>query len=428
MPILNVTESYAENTRVARWKLTLFLRWSGVGLILFSALGFLLQGYAEVAPEYRYGIGLLMTMAMTAGGLLCAYGLHETVGARVFFGLAVLFAAVQSTQVGAMLYAWLHPNERLSLDYGWLRFEGVSQAVIALDLLITAVVVWLVGYSGFAILARSQVKSLLPAFLLGNLALLLPSRDAWAMALAVVGLFAYLRRMEARLRLEYSMRTWEGRAARALIFTPWLILLGRGWLHGADWLYLAASCSLAAFVLIWEMKRYVQNPGIVLVGEALGMILAAFAWIQVFTGLNRYFAYGLPVSGFVLPLGWLGLGLATQVRYGASAYRILSGGGVLIALLLDSGAGWPLLLAGIVWTAAGIHYRERCTMLVGVTALVAGTVNYLMALVHLYTQAPWASSAVLGFAIIVLASWLEKHRLGLWQRVKKHCLENWRSG
>ncbi|MFN3919179.1 MAG: hypothetical protein ACK4JF_02685 [Methylohalobius sp.] len=238
---------------------------------------------------------------------------------------------------------------------------------------------------------------------MGNLALLLPSRDAWATALAVVGLFAYLRRIEARLRLEYSMRTWEGRAARALIFTPWLILLGRRWLHGADWLYLAACCSLAAFVLIWEMKRYAQSPWVVLVGEALGRILAAFAWIQVFTALNRYFDYGLPGSGFVRPLGWRGLGLATQVRYGASAYRILSGGGVLIALLFDEGASWPLLLAGIVWTAAGIRYRERYTMLVGATALVAGTVNYLIALVRLYAQAPLGVVSGVGFC---------HHRLG----------------
>ncbi|HFD87824.1 MAG TPA: hypothetical protein ENJ35_09140 [Gammaproteobacteria bacterium] len=390
-------------------KLTGFLRWAGVILILFSALGFMLQGYAQVEAGLRYWIGLFLTMALAGGGVLCAHALHETVGARIFFGLATLFVIVQSTQVGAMLYGWLQPDHGPTADYEWLKFYGVSQAMILLDMVITAVVMLLVGYAGFSILARSRSKTLIAAFLLGNVSILFPSRHELVISLMLIGLFIYLRRIETRMRMDFAMQSWEGRAARAIIFTPLMILAGRESLYPANGISLATVLALLAFVSIWDLGHYTRRGWIRACGELLGILLATGSWAVVFIALHpSVFNFHLFSPTFPITLSLLWLMLSLKAGHGA-ILRTLAALMALATVSLNDTSSTSTLLLGVIFTGVGIQFREKMTLLPGIVCIVLGSIGYIKGMIGLYAQAPWISSAVLGFTVIFLASWIEKN-------------------
>ena len=127
-----------------------YLRWAGTAMIVISAIGFMLQGHADLLPAYRYWLGLAFTFLLCLGGLICAYGLKETTGARIFFALGVAFLPVQVSQVSAMLYNFSQGDLALQLPYSWLQFEQVQPSLIAIDLAISAVLLVLVSYAGFS--------------------------------------------------------------------------------------------------------------------------------------------------------------------------------------------------------------------------------------------------------------------------------------
>lgn len=142
-------------------KVTTYLRWIGSILIILSAISFMLQGHEEILPAYRYWIGLGLTLLLCGGGLVCAYLFHETKGARIFFGLGAAFIPVQVSQVATMVYAYWHGTEALQPEYSWLQFMEVSPTVIAVDFVITGLLLFLVSYASYSILARKHLKTLI---------------------------------------------------------------------------------------------------------------------------------------------------------------------------------------------------------------------------------------------------------------------------
>lgn len=85
----------SENTPSLTQQIIRYLRWAGTVLIVISAIGFMLQGRIDQLPAYRYWLGVAFTLLMCGSGMVCAYGLKETTGARIFFGLGVAFLPVQ---------------------------------------------------------------------------------------------------------------------------------------------------------------------------------------------------------------------------------------------------------------------------------------------------------------------------------------------
>jgi len=399
------------------FKLAGFLRWSGAILIVFSALGYMLQGYAQVDAGMRYWIGLLLTLALTAGGALCAFGLRENTGARIFFGLATAFVIVQSTQVSAMLYGWLHPAALPDRVFDWLLFSGTGKAALLADLIATTVVLWGVSYAGFRILARRHVSTLLTTYVAGNLCLLLPTRSPLLIPLMTAGLFAYLMKTERRLRQDGLMRTGEGRAARLLTFAPLATLTAREGLYAAHDLSLAVTLGCLAWLALVEWKRYTGRPWLIRCGDIAGVLLASAGWTVVYETCLGGRVLPSTAAAFIVSLSLLWM-LLSLVSSQGSRLRNLAALATFSALSLDGTATW-LLFAGMAFTAAAIHLKEKMTLLPGIACLVIGTGGYLRSLIGFYTQAPWISSAILGFTVILLASWLEKRDHSLLPKIAR---------
>ncbi|GAB6141026.1 hypothetical protein JCM14076_17550 [Methylosoma difficile] len=388
-----------------------YLRWAGTALIVISAIGFMLQGHADLLPAYRYWLGLAFTFLLCLGGLICAYGLKETTGARIFFALGVAFLPVQVSQVSAMLYNFSQGDLALQLPYEWLQFSQVNPSLIVVDFAITAALLVLVSYAGFSMLARRQVKTLMTAMLLGNIVLLLPVRDGTVIAVAIACLFFALRASEQRLRQDSTLLLPEGLAARALISLPLLILIARSVLHPVSLILCVVLAVIVAVVGIVDIRRYTDSA-LVVVGQWLGTFAALFAWLIVADGLGDF----VPAHhGFLLPLALLMFVLSAYVDYYPVAYRNM--GSVLAFVLVagalhDQQAFAPLLAlaTGILLTLSGLRQREKIAFFCGHLCFLGGILFYCRYAIDAYQHAPWLSSIGLGLLVLLAASYLEKRQ------------------
>lgn len=406
-------------------KVTSFLRWAGSILIVLSACNFMLQGADDLLPAYRYWIALGFTLLLCAGGLVCAYVFKETKGARIFFGLGTAFIPVQVTQVAAMIYAYWHGSSALQPDYVWLQFMDVSPATIVVDLLLTAGLLYSVSYASFSILARKHIKTLIMTFVMGNVLLLLPIRDANLVPVIIAGLFIYLRQTEYQLHKDSSMRLMEGVAARALIALPLLIIMGRSLLHPLSYLLAIVVCAIAVVYFIYDIKRYTQSAWVLYVSQWLGTFAAIAIW---FIGLEQFSMTSANQHGLLLPVVLILFMLSGQVQYHAKSYRHIAS---LLAVYLSFSAMLEQQLlapvfgfaTGILLILAGLKNKEKVPFFTGSVCVAGSLLFYYEYAIQLYSSAPWISSIVLGLLVILLASYLENKEKKIVQQSKQYLNE-----
>ncbi len=411
-PEAQIDNSQAEENQKNRTltaKITTYLRWIGCILIILSAISFMLQGHDEILPAYRYWIGLGLTLLLCSGGLVCAYLFHETKGARIFFGLGAAFLPVQVSQVAAMIYAYWHGSTALQPEYTWLQFMQVSPTVISIDFMITGLLLFLVSYASYSILARKYLKTLLWASIIGNGVLILPVRDEVFVPLIIAALFIFIRKTECFLHNDTSMRLPEGMAARALISLPLWILVGRSLLHPASFLLAIVVSAMLVTYCIYDIKRYTKSAFLIYIAQWVGTFSAIAAWIAVlfeFSGARHF------ELSCLLPIAIILFALSTKVAYHARLYRFIS---TLITIGLSYGAMLNeqamaptfAIAAGILLTLAGIKHREKIPFMGGNICVTGGFLFYWEYAINLYSNAPWISSIVLGLSVILLASYIE---------------------
>ncbi|BBA33870.1 uncharacterized protein sS8_1916 [Methylocaldum marinum] len=410
-------------------RITGYLRWVGSILIILSAISFMLQGHEDLLPAYRYWVGLGLTLLLCGGGLVCARLFKDTKGARIFFGLGAAFVPVQVSQVSAMLYAYWHGQAALQPQYRWLQFMDVSPAVIALDFVITAVLLVVVSYAGYAILARKYLGTLLRATVAGNLLLMLPIRDATLMAIVIAGLFVFLRRTEQRLHRDSSMRLPEGLTARALASLPLWIIIGRSFLHPASYLLAVAIGAIVLVCCIYDIRRYTQSASVIYVCQWLGTFSAVAIWLIV---LEQFSTVSVNRLGAMLPVVAILFLLSGQVDFHARLYRLagsVMAGVVTFGAILDQQPLAPVsaIAAGILLTVAGIRYREKMPFFSGNVCVAGGLLFHIKDAVALYSAAPWISSIGLGLAVILLASLIENKEKLIREKSRYYYneLKNW---
>lgn len=298
-----------------------------------------------------------------------------------------------------------------------------------LNVALTAALMMGVSYTGFAMLARRQVKTLMQTMLLGNIILLLPVSDGFWLPSLIAGLFFALRAAELKLRQDGTMHLAEGLAARGLISLPLLILVGRSMLHPASSSLFAVLASLVAVIGVVDIKRYTKSALAIQLGQALGTLAALAAWLVLAHGLSDF---GRMNAGLWLPLSLLLFILSASVECYATTYRLL---GALLALglvakgLLEGQALSPLLAlaTGIALSLAGLRHREKIPFFTGHLCFLSGILFYCRYAVDAYQHAPWLSSIGLGLLVLLAASYLEKRQQAIARKMDGYWLElrNW---
>ncbi|NOQ35061.1 MAG: hypothetical protein GQ569_04110 [Methylococcaceae bacterium] len=424
----NETESTPKSQSLTA-KISNYLRWAGTLLIILSAISFMLQGHENMLPSYRYWIALGFTSLLCGGGLICAYVFNETKGARIFFGLGTAFLTVQTSQVGSMIYAYLNGQQALQPKYAWLQFIDVSPTVIALDLGLTAVLLVIVSYAGFSILARKHLKLLLSAFVISNALLMLPIREAHSIAATIGGLFLFLRYIEQQLHQDRTMQLLEGLAARLIISLPLFIMIGRSLLHPASFLLAVIGGAIIATYLLCDIKRYTQSAMILYIGQLIGTISALSVWLII---VDEFFNDVQGLALLMLPLAMVLFGLSFVVSYHAKLYRFVSS---LLAVFLtyeamvDGLDFAPIfaLITGMALTVSGLKTREKVPFFTGHICFASGFLFYCRYAVDLYSAAPWLSAIALGLFVILFSSYLESREKKIVQKFKLyfHELKSW---
>lgn len=403
----HVDENDSTNTLTA--KITTYLRWVGSLLIVLSAISFMFQGHDEIVPVYRYWIALGLTLLLCSGGLVCAYLFNETKGARIFFGLGTAFLPVQISQVSAMIYAYWHGQSALQPQYNWLQFMDVSPTVIVVDFVITGLLLILVSYASYSILARNHLKTLLWTSVAANFVLMLPIRDATLIPFVIAGLFILIRQTELRLHKDNFMRLPEGIAARVLVSLPLWIIVGRSLLHPASYLLAIVVSVIVAVYCIYDIKRYTQSPLITYIAQWVGTFAAIIPWLIV---LDQLGAVASDHLNALLPVAVILFILSEKVEYHASLYRSISS---VITVFLTYGAMVnqqelaPVftIAAGAFLTVAGIKYRQKIPFFAGNICVAGGFLFYWEYAINLYTNTPWVCSIALGLVVILFASYIE---------------------
>ncbi len=424
-PDMATADEPSVSHREASSKIATLLRVCGSILIVFAAISFLLQGVEGIFEVYRYWVALAMIVILSGCGVLCAYLLKESKGARLFFALAGAFLAVQATQLSAMLHGYIYGNVLLDDQqfFAWWQFGSVSLFTIIINFLATVLISTPVVFTTFSLLARKQRKLLCTAFIITNLALLLPFRDAQLVPVLIVALLFYLRFINRQLSADSTMRLFDGILARVIVWVPVLIMISRSMLYPVS---ILLPVSLLAYVSLWllyDVKRATDSKRVVLVSEMLGVATALIAWLCLMIKASSF----MQPMYMILPVALLLFFVSEYVQFNARLYRLIAS--LLTAFIcfqldfIGYASSLVGIISGLLLMVAAIRYQEKLHIVTGLISFFSGLVFYMRYVMYFYHASPWLSAIALGLTVLLLASYIESREKQIVQKSRDYYAE-----
>lgn len=434
-------EPPAPSEESAFWRrLPQLLRWIG-GLSLFgSALAFLMGGWMNAEPLFRYYSFFALTSALAAAGVFCGLRLREDKGARTFLSLAAAFIPVLFCQLGAMVYAEFAGSASQFSEYMRLfQFDPIGVPLLAATVAISLALLGLYAYLGFSAMARSAAKPLTLVYLAGNATLLLPFRNEAVIAAIAFALLLALAAIDRkRFAPQSVLRTWDGRAMRSLLFAPFILLVLRNaLLHDVSSLMLSLfSGAIAAFCFLAlpplsnrnAVKRFFQHCAIP------PLFIAVLTLAEALVGIGSSRWVDSVITFAILPFAAL---LALFSRYtcdSGRSFRLIAAATAVGASFLqmnDVSGALPAAIAiavSVATLAASYPLREKGLLALGLIGTLASLLYHVGYAATLYQANLWLSLAATGVAVILVASYFERHWQALISRGKtfRHALASWR--
>lgn len=403
------------------------LRVLGAGVLVASMSVFLLQGWSEGNDIKRYLLLLAQTGLLAAGGLGLAYGLRETKGARVFFGLALVSIPANFTILGALVYSVFQLDGMLATYPGFATWQLGDIGNLGITMAGAFAVLLPVTLFCFAIMARHSAKLLTLHFALLNLLLLVPARSSViAGTLGLAGTLYAVWAIRSLIARDQALKTPEGRFALTALFIPIGIVLVRSTCFYAISTLLLAMLAAAVFIALREASVFPDRSKLVAgLLDAASLPVAAtgavaLAWSLPNAMPNEFLG---PVSALVyaafaidvmrrtpsnIVSGFASVTTSLFVMF-AFATSVIVAESALTALLAVT-AGTGLVLAGL-W------FKERSAVITGIlTVAIAVWYGFAPVLEMLLTSS-WISLAIFGASAIALGSLVERHGVAIKLRV-----------
>ncbi|MEM7408909.1 MAG: hypothetical protein AAF430_01575 [Myxococcota bacterium] len=408
------------------------LRAAGSVALVAALSTFLWQHWEAGSDLTRAGTLLAHTVGLTLAGLFCGLRARDGKAARTFLGLAGASLPIVACVGGGLVYSQLGPEPVAGLaDYATWVAPSLATALLAgAGAFVVTIPVAALAMGAFG---RRCLVPLTAAAVAGNALLLLPTRDADAIAvlagLALVGLGALEWRV---LRREPSLANLEGGIARALVTAPLLVLVGRHILHyEASALFLAVgwfSVALGLTAVSWVSRLPEQARNVARWSAVVpaGWAAAAFADALGGAGLAQGFLVPMAAAGFAAQLA-LASFFAGDEPWGASFRRVgvlAFAGACVLNLALVPGLVASLLagIAGIGLLGWGTLRDQRPLQWIGAASALAAVAVHVQHAIALYAWSRWGSLALLGVLVILAASWVERagpvalRRIEIWKR------------
>ncbi len=412
-------EPSAEKTG-PRWQyLPVLLRYLGGATLVISAISFLISGWADETAILRFYGFLGFTAIMTLAGIFCVVRWKEDKGARTFLGFSTAFLPVHAVQLGGLIYLTLNRGGGATLP-DWLaafQFVPLEGPVLWTTFALSGILLPLVTFVGFSSLARKDATRLSLLFLGTNGLLLLPSRDPLVVfSVALFGTLAVAALDHLWFAAQSRLKNLEGRVARGLLFTPFVLLIGRNLLlFEIDSLLLAYAGAALTAVSFHVLPQFKINGKRLLGFQEAALPLAAITWLLFLDG-----AFGAPfwevdLNTFVLPLAALMVLASIQVERRGHVWRYLAAATAIASvtwqMFFDPSAQASVvcIVVSILVTVAAFLMEEKGLLRWGIIGLVLGAIYHFRYLVLFGAENRWIALAVLGTTIILLGSFLEKN-------------------
>lgn len=421
--------------------LSAILRYVALVVLTTAAGSFLFQGWAgwNSAERILAFVAFNATLALT--GVICGFRFKDDKGARVSLGIATAIIPVAFSQTGGLIYSLF-----ASAPHGipeLLRFTAPSQMAVGLTAVAVLAILTPIAFAGFSVLARAEAPVLTLTYVFGNSVLLIPTRDSTWIGLLAMGLMAMVLAVDmTRFHSRAEIRTIEGTLARAMMFTPFGVLIGRNLaLYSVSTILVSCVFAIATCFLFIVVPYVCENKEFAKLSQSLSTLTMGLSWICFARGLC--FEYGsllalsrdfeipvnmLPISLFltIMSLYTVGNGAryrrtAAYVAVGATMFELLTVPGMVSAFFC--------ILTSIVCLVAGATLEERGLFKAGVVGLALGTLYHLRYAILIYHGlGPWISLAVLGIVVLLLSSYIERNQTRVIQMTMRFRaqMESWK--
>jgi len=406
------------------------LRFLGAGVLVASMSVFLLQGWNEGNDIRRYLLLLSQTGLLAASGFALTYGLKETKGARIFFGLALISVPANFTILSALLYSVMQWDGALGSYPAYATWQITDMANIGLTFAGAMVVLIPVTMFCFAIMARHSSTRLSAHFLLLNSLLLLPIRSSTAVGMvALLGTVYALYAVGKLVRNDGALRTPEGKFALATLFIPTGIILFRSmYFYQMDSL-LIAMLSTAVFLATRQISLFPdRNQRVAVLLDLVSLPIALIAAFSLTDAFSRSVPWEFQAPIFAVTFAVMALDVARRT----DSRRLATTAGVAVSLLTSTSfifsvsisgsalGAFLCLLAGVSMVLVGRALKDRIATAAGGLTVLAGVAFGFSEFVELIFDSSWIELAIFGATSIALGSLLDRHgaslkmRLGSW--------------
>jgi hypothetical protein len=405
------------------------LRFLGAAVLLASMSIFLLQGWNDGNDISRYLMLLSQTGLLAACGFALSYGLKETKGARVFFGLALISIPANFTILSALLYSVVQWDGALITYPEYATWQIGDLASTGMTLAGAMLVLIPVTMFCFAIMARRSATTLSLHFLLLNSLLLLPIRSSTMVGMVALVGTVYALLIAGRLtRADGALRTPEGRFALTTLFIPPGIILFRSmYFYQVDSL-LIAMLSIAVFLTMRQLSMFPDRKprlalGLEMLSLPVGMV-AALALTGAAEGMlpGHFLAPVFAITFAVMALDIVrrtdSRRLAT-ITSGAVALLTSLSFVMNVAFSTSSMTAFMCLLAGGVLFLFGHAYQDRFARVAGYITAFLGAVFGFSEFIEMIVHSSWVDLAIFGAAAIALGSLLDRHGASMKIRTEK---------
>ncbi len=409
------------------------LRLLGAGVLVASMSVFLLQGWNEGNDISRYLLLLSQTGLLAAAGFALAYGLKETKGARVFFGLALISVPANFTILSALLYSVLQWDGALGTYPEYATWQIADLASIGLTFGGALLVLVPATMFCFAIMARRSAYWLTGHFLLLNALLLLPIRSSTAVGVvALLGTAYALYAIGKLIGKDGALRTPEGRFALATLFIPIGIILFRSmYFYELDSLLIGMLAS-AVFLVFRQLSLFPdRSPRFAVLLDLLSLPVALLAASALTDAFTQSVSWEFQAPTFAVAFATMALDIARRTdsrvlaKTAGVAVSVLTSASFIFSVIISGSALGALLclVAGLIMVLVGYALKDRLALIAGGLTVFTGAAFGFDDVVELILQSGWIELSVFGAVLIALGSVLDRHGASLKLRLGKQLNE-----
>ena len=391
----------------------------GAVVLILAISIFMFQGWESSNDTTRYLLLLGFTVGLAIIGLMTGHYLRENKGARLLLALALASIPVNFAILGGFMYSQF-AMDTINVMYPGIVTWQADSSVAALMISSIAIVALIpVVYLGFMVMSRRSATTFTSVYLLCNIALLIPVRDAsivgW-ISLAMTMLIMFSNN-KARIS-DPGLLAKDGLIARMMQFIPVAVMLGRGlWLYSADSFMFTIISLLAFLVLRHTTLLMAKENSTRHLLEKLSLIPAAGVGIGVTEILNTV----LPVlsHGYipVFVIVTAGLIVELSMRAGADGafYRRIAAIIVTVGMLSNLWLAGGVLMAtvclavGLAVAIYGYMNQQSLVLGSGVVTILVGLGYQIIQAIEYFGLGSWSSLAMLGVVAILCGSLIERH-------------------